>query len=87
MCCAGLDRCVAYDWWKSVPAVNLQRADSLASMEEGWSQMPVLAKPSVRFRKTINTYDDRGRQIAVNAQHYAVLVTDVEQGPYPEIHR
>jgi hypothetical protein len=45
---------------------------------------PLLAKPSVRFRKTINTIDNRS-VISVNAQHYAVLVTDVKQWPYPEM--
>lgn len=52
---------------------------------------PLLAKPSVRFRKTINTVfvpkdnPKQPRVVAVNAQHYAVLVTDVKQWPYPEM--
>jgi hypothetical protein len=40
-----------------------------------------LAKPSVSYRKTINTVDNYGRPMAVAAQHYAVLVTDVEEWP------
>lgn len=48
--------------------------------------MPLLAKPSVRYRKTINVWHrDQERIAAVMAQHYAVLVTDVEQWPYPEM--
>jgi hypothetical protein len=53
--------------------------------------MPLLAKPSVRFRKTINTVSvsktdpTQRRVMSVNAQHYAVLVTDVKQWPYPEM--
>jgi hypothetical protein len=38
-----------------------------------------LSKPSVSYRRTINTIDSEGRPVAVNAQHYAVLVTDVEE--------
>jgi hypothetical protein len=55
---------------------------------EADSDMPLLAKPSVRWRKTINTIEVReGKEYmrAVNAQHYAVLVTDVDQWPYPEL--
>ena len=33
----------------------------------------------MRFRKTINTVDDSGVRLAVNAQLYAVLVTDVNE--------
>jgi hypothetical protein len=44
----------------------------------------MLAKPSVRYRKTINAIDDRGRRSAVNAQQYAVLVTNVTWPCYPE---
>lgn len=40
-----------------------------------------LAKPSVSYRKTINTVDNYGRPMAVAAQNYAVLVTDVEEWP------
>lgn len=34
-------------------------------------------KPSVFFRKTINAQTSCGRELAVNAQQYAVLVMDV----------
>jgi hypothetical protein len=44
----------------------------------------MLAKPSVRFRKTVNAYDHFGRRVAVNAQQYAVLVVNVNQPCYPE---
>jgi hypothetical protein len=42
-----------------------------------------LAKPSVRQRKTINTMAG-DRHVSVNAQHYAVLVTDVDQPLFPD---
>ena len=39
---------------------------------------PLLAKPSVRFRKTINVFDRHNKRFkGVMAQHYAILVTDV----------
>lgn len=44
----------------------------------------LLSKPSVRYRKTINTVTTRGRRVAVNAQQYAVLVTNVVAPCYPE---
>ena len=34
-------------------------------------------KPSVFFRKTVNAHTSCGRDVAVNAQQYAVLVMDV----------
>lgn len=37
----------------------------------------IMGKPSVLFRKLINTQDDDGNLVAVNAQQYAVLVMDV----------
>jgi len=46
----------------------------------------MLAKPSVRYRKTINAMDHRGRRTAVHAQQYAVLVTNVNHPCYPEYH-
>ncbi|GLC35608.1 hypothetical protein PLESTM_000342700 [Pleodorina starrii] len=36
-----------------------------------------LSRPSVGHRKTVNAESDDGRRVAVLAQHYAVLVTDV----------
>jgi hypothetical protein len=44
----------------------------------------MLAKPSVRYRKTINAIDHSGRRMAVHAQQYAVLVTNVNHPCYPE---
>jgi hypothetical protein len=44
----------------------------------------MLAKPSVRYRKTVNAYDRNGHRTAVNAQQYAVLVTNVNAPCYPE---
>ena len=42
----------------------------------------LLSQPSVRFRKTINTsLGAGGHKVAVNAQNYVVLVTDVNQDP------
>lgn len=91
----GLERRVAYHWWKDLPAEQLRKCDSLVSDQNAWMDVradePLLAKPSVRFRKTINTYrvgpdGQRYDRIAVNAQHYAVLVTDVQpRCPYPEM--
>ncbi|BDA42606.1 probable CSC1-like protein ERD4 at C-terminar half [Coccomyxa sp. Obi] len=37
----------------------------------------IMGKPSVLFRKLINTQADDGRIVAVNAQQYCILVTDV----------
>jgi hypothetical protein len=87
-------RRVAYHWWKDLPAEQLRKCDSLTSDQQAWMDVradePLLAKPSVRFRKTINTHgfgpDGKYKRIAVNAQHYAVLVTDVQpRCPYPEM--
>ena len=36
-----------------------------------------MGKPSVRFRKVVNTVTDDGQMVAVTAQQYAVLVMDV----------
>lgn len=35
------------------------------------------ARPSCRFLKTVNVTDYRGNTVAVNAQQYTVLLTDV----------
>lgn len=35
-------------------------------------------------RKTVNAYNHKGARVAVNAQQYAVLVTNVNQPCYPE---
>jgi hypothetical protein len=53
---------VAYHWWQALPRESLKLggapgASSAASDLEGydgWREQPLLAKPSVRFRKTIN---------------------------------
>lgn len=55
-------------------------------VDETRAKGQLLAKPSVRYRKTINTWNPRanwgeGGEESVNAQHYAILVTDVQQ-PY-----
>ncbi len=51
-------RRVAYHWWKVLPEESLHKVDSMAASDldgyEGWREQPLLAKPSVRFRKTIN---------------------------------
>lgn len=52
---------------------------------DGPQETGLLAKPSVRYRKTINVMDRYGNDMGVGAQHYAVLVTDVQQWPYPEL--
>jgi len=96
-------RRVAYHWWKALPEESLQKAESISGSDlegyDGWKEQPLLAKPSVRFRKTINAdnpaykpYGPRSNpnecaKVAVNAQHYAILVTDVTQWPYPELQR
>ncbi len=96
-------RRVAYHWWKALPEESLQKAESIPGSDldgyDGWKEQPLLAKPSVRFRKTINAdnpafkpYGPRRdpnerAKVAVNAQHYAILVTDVTQWPYPELQR
>ncbi len=36
-----------------------------------------MGKPSVRFRKVVNTTTDNGQLVAVTAQQYCVLVMDV----------
>jgi hypothetical protein len=87
---------VAYHWWKELPTEHLPKCETTLSdvgHHDPWldkvGDRPLLAKPSVRFRKTINTYkvvDNVPFPIAVNAQHYAVLVTDVQPCcPYPEM--
>jgi len=86
-------RRVAYHWWKELPTEQLRKCDSLISEQQAWLDVgdrPLLAKPSVRFRKTINTKrvgpDGAEYPISVNAQHYAVLVTDVQPCcPFPEM--
>ena len=136
-------RRVAYHWWKPLPEASLQQAASMSASDldgyDAWREKPILAKPSVRFRKTINAdnpnYKPYGARcaaaarraapprglrgaalcvpaacrsrpaaralpcaprrrnpserpkVAVNAQHYAILVTDVTQWPYPELQR
>eukprot|EP00878_Enallax_costatus_P009758 GHUV01010191.1.p1 GENE.GHUV01010191.1~~GHUV01010191.1.p1 ORF type:complete len:1012 (+),score=268.71 GHUV01010191.1:434-3469(+) len=79
---------VAFKWWSGVTHVatsdgKLRRlTDAEAAAEEVKSIM--LAKPSVRYRKSVNAYDRHGRRTAVNAQQYAVLVTNVNAPCYPE---
>ncbi|KAF6257975.1 hypothetical protein COO60DRAFT_1701539 [Scenedesmus sp. NREL 46B-D3] len=79
---------VAYKWWTHVDHVatkdgKLRRLteDEAADADIG---KVMLAKPSVRYRKTVNAYDRNGHRTAVNAQQYAVLVTNVNAPCYPE---
>lgn len=44
----------------------------------------LLLSTMCRYRKTVNAYDRHGRRTAVNAQQYAVLVTNVNAPCYPE---
>jgi len=61
-CCpAGRER--VHRWWHTK---QLSMTDNV-----------IMGKPSVLFRKLINTHDDDGNLVAVNAQQYAVLVMDV----------
>jgi hypothetical protein len=84
MCRAGAQYALPFPVFS---AVTVWAADNQNIIDD----MPLLAKPSVRFRKTINTVDvskldpRQRRVVSVNAQHYAVLVTDVKQWPYPEM--
>lgn len=54
-----------YKWW---------RTDNVPANEQG---RRLMGKPSVRFRKVVNTIADDGGAVAVNAQQYCVLVMDV----------
>ena len=54
-----------YKWW---------RTDNMPATREG---PRLMGKPSVRFRKVVNTTTDDGQLVAVTAQQYAVLVMDV----------
>eukprot|EP00775_Hariotina_reticulata_P011017 gene11017-11171_t len=86
---------VAFCWWKELP--NHVRPSDENQTHLGvddwvnkYDNQPLLAKPSVRFRKTINVRIKRPQanepeMKAANAQHYCVLVTDVKQWPYPEL--
>ncbi|KAI8465074.1 MAG: hypothetical protein J3K34DRAFT_525694 [Monoraphidium minutum] len=75
-------------WWSMVDSVptedgKLRRLTAEERAEAAGSHV-LLAKPSVRYRKTVNTFDHMGRRTAVHAQQYAVLVTNVNQPVYPE---
>ncbi|GAX72907.1 hypothetical protein CEUSTIGMA_g362.t1 [Chlamydomonas eustigma] len=61
--------------------LNLDAKSAYFSREEIGSlrSQGLLSQPSVRFRKTINTQDIEGELVSVHAQHYAILVTDVNQ--------
>ena len=64
--------------FRSLPSPPLAHLLCPGQMNSG----SVLAKPSIRFRKTINAVDWRGRTVGVNAQQYAVLITNVNQRLY-----
>ncbi|GBF99191.1 hypothetical protein Rsub_11636 [Raphidocelis subcapitata] len=86
-----VEHLVAPRWWTSVDVVTneegrLRRLTAEEEKETKGSHM-LLARPSVRYRKTINTFDFGGRPVGVHAQQYAVLVTDVDQAVYPELMR
>eukprot|EP00798_Chlamydomonas_sp_ICE-L_P017216 gene17216-23539_t len=49
---------------------------SATEIQDRPMKLDLLAKPSVRYRKTINTTDASGWPCSVFAQQYAVLVTD-----------
>jgi hypothetical protein len=79
-------------WWSSIDTVTTQdgrlrrlTADEAEALSSGGQAAVMLAKPSVRYRKTINTHLRTGRRVAVNAQQYAVLVTNVPEPCYPEM--
>ncbi|GBF87290.1 ERD4-related membrane protein [Raphidocelis subcapitata] len=78
-------------WWTSVDVVTTKdgRLRRMTEDERAATRghRMLLAKPSVRYRKTVNTFDIVGRPVAVNAQAYAVLVTNVPQPVYPEFHQ
>ncbi|KAF8056000.1 ERD4 [Scenedesmus sp. PABB004] len=71
---------VAFKWWSHVDHVaaadgKLRRLTEEESAVDTVKKV-MLAKPSVRYRKTVNAVDRHGHRTAVNAQQYAVLVTN-----------
>ena len=62
--------------WPAGPAQVQPWWLSEGGLEHGESSQ-LMGKPSVFFRKTINAQAGGGRELAVNAQQYAVLVMDV----------
>ncbi|CAD7699105.1 unnamed protein product [Ostreobium quekettii] len=58
-----------YKWWQ------VGRHGGRA--QEGSSRGLLSSQPSIRFLKTVNTNTEDGLPIAVNAQQYTVLLTDV----------
>lgn len=79
---------VAFKWWTQVDQVATKDGKLRKLTEEEAADIDIgkvmLAKPSVRYRKTVNAYDRNGHRTAVNAQQYAVLVTNVNAPCYPE---
>ncbi|KIZ06854.1 hypothetical protein MNEG_1105, partial [Monoraphidium neglectum] len=75
-------------WWSTVSVVTTEEGKLRKLTDEEMHRYQgnnvMLAKPSVRYRQTINTADHTGRPLAVRAQSYAVLVTNVTQPVYPE---
>ncbi|GMH41955.1 hypothetical protein BSKO_09874 [Bryopsis sp. KO-2023] len=68
-----------YKWW-DIDFDGLEDdADELTTPKVRASGQPSLtARPSIRYLRTINTEDPvLGEQVAVNAQQYCVLITDV----------
>jgi len=58
-----------YKWWQ------VGRLEGMA--QEGSSRGLLTSQPSIRFLKTVNTKTEEGLPVAVNAQQYTVLLTDV----------
>ncbi|GIL51096.1 hypothetical protein Vafri_7150 [Volvox africanus] len=72
--------------WEQLEVTLGQRAsielDSGGEVQKSGLSDVDLTRPSVGHRKTVNAEDWDGRRVAVLAQHYAVLVTDVvERSP------
>ena len=66
--CACAAREAVYKWW---------RTDNTPATRGAGEGPRLMGKPSVRFRKVVNTTTDDGQLVAVTAQQYCVLVMDV----------
>eukprot|EP00798_Chlamydomonas_sp_ICE-L_P014459 gene14459-20471_t len=65
----------------ALPPTEVGLNGKTVDVVKGGVDMGLLAQPSVRYRKTINAVTKTGETVAVNAQLYTVLVTDVNQNP------
>jgi len=81
------ERMVAPKWWGTVDTV-MSATGKMRKVHEceinDQTRSLLLSRPSVRYRKTVNAYSSSGKRVAVNAQQYAVLVTNVTHACYPE---